>query len=221
MSLIQFTSNYQDKSTDNGYQFEFFCDHCGGGYTSKFQENKLGMASGFLRAAGSVFGSAMGHNAAEGADYMRDSMRGKARDEALRVAVEEAKKVFKQCSRCGKWVCPEVSWNGARNMCVKCAPDFAKEVNAAQATGQAEQIWREARNVDGRVMGTVMGGFDIGAPGGVAAAANCPSCGAKASAGKFCNECGKPLATKVFCPGCGVEAAPGAKFCGGCGNKLG
>jgi hypothetical protein len=221
MSLIQFTSNYQDKSTDSGYQFEFFCDHCGGGYTSRFQENKVGMAGGFLRAAGSMFGSSLASNAASGADALRDSMRGKARDEALRVAVEEAKKVFKQCSRCGKWVCPEVSWNGARNMCVKCAPDFAKEVNAAQATGQAEQIWREARNVDGRVMGTVMGGFDIGAPGGVAAAANCPSCGAKASAGKFCNECGKPLATKVFCPGCGVEAAPGAKFCGGCGNKLG
>jgi hypothetical protein len=221
MSLIAFTSNYQDKSTENGYQFEFYCDHCGSGYLSRFQENKLGMASGILRAAGSIFGSALGHNAADGADYMRESMRGKARDEALRIAVEEAKKVFKQCPRCGKWVCPEVSWNANRGMCVKCAPDFTKEVNAAQATGQAEHIWREARMEDGRVMRGVIGGFDIAAPGGVAANATCPSCGAVSSGGKFCNECGKPLNAKVVCSGCGTEAAPGAKFCGNCGNKIG
>jgi hypothetical protein len=220
MSLISFTSNHQDKSTDSGYQFEFFCDHCGAGYTSRFQENKMGMASGFLRAAGSMFGSALG-NAAEGADALRDSMRGRARDEALKTAVEEAKKVFKQCPRCGKWVCPEVSWNGTRGMCVKCAPDFTKEVTAAQATGQAEHVWREARNTDGRVMSGAMGGFDIGAPGGIASAAKCSSCGAASSGGKFCGECGAALATKKFCPGCGQEGAPGAKFCPGCGTKLG
>lgn len=218
--LIQFTSNHQDKSTENGYQFEFYCDHCGNGYTSKFQENKLGMASGFMRAAGSIFGSALGTSAAEGADALKESMRGKARDEALRAAVEEAKKVFKQCPRCGKWVCPQVSWNGTRGMCVRCAPDFQKEVTAAQATGQAEHIWREARNGDGRVMGGVMGGFDITAPGGIAAGANCTACGAKAGGGKFCAECGAPVATKKFCPGCGAEAAPGAKFCAGCGTKV-
>ena len=26
MSLIQFTRNHSDRSTDKGYQFEFFCD---------------------------------------------------------------------------------------------------------------------------------------------------------------------------------------------------
>lgn len=220
-SLISFTSNYQDKSTDSGYQFEFFCDHCGNGYTSQFKENKIGMAGGFFRAAGSIFGGGLAHSAAEGADALRDSMRGRARDEALREAVEEAKKVFKQCPRCGKWVCPQVSWNNDRGMCVICAPDFNKEVNAAQATGQKEHIWREARDSSGKVMGGVMGGFDIAAPGGKASAATCPSCGAKSSGGKFCAQCGKPLATKVFCPQCGAEAAPGAKFCAGCGAKLG
>jgi hypothetical protein len=217
-SLIQFTSNYQDKSTENGYQFEFYCDHCGNGYTSKFQENKLGMASGFMRAAGSFFGG-LG-NAADSADALKESMRGKARDEALRAAVEEAKKVFKQCPRCGKWVCPQVSWNSTRGMCVKCAPDFTKEVTAAQATGQAEHIWREARDVSGKVMGGVIGGFDIAAPGGIASGAKCGSCGAPAGGGKFCTECGKPMATKKFCSGCGAESPPGARFCAGCGTKV-
>ncbi len=28
MALIQFTRNYNDLSTDAGFQFEFYCDHC-------------------------------------------------------------------------------------------------------------------------------------------------------------------------------------------------
>ena len=31
MSLIQFTENYQDLSTDTGFQFDFKCDRCGNG----------------------------------------------------------------------------------------------------------------------------------------------------------------------------------------------
>ena len=34
MSLIQFTRNHNDHSTDKGYQFEFFCDRCHNGFMS-------------------------------------------------------------------------------------------------------------------------------------------------------------------------------------------
>jgi hypothetical protein len=34
MSLIQFTRNFNDHSTDRGYQFAFFCDRCRNGFTS-------------------------------------------------------------------------------------------------------------------------------------------------------------------------------------------
>jgi hypothetical protein len=221
MSLISFTSNHQDKSTEHGYQFEFYCDSCGNGFTSHFQENKLGMAGGFMRAASGIFG--VGNGLAEGADELRDSMRGKGRDAALREAVDEAKKVFKQCSRCGKWVCPEVCWNAKASQCIKCAPNLAKEFDAAVAAGQKEQIWRQAR--DPSLIGKTMGGFDLSAasnpatgPAPVSGAA-C-ECGAQNQSGKFCQECGKPLSTKKFCPGCGAEGAPGAKFCAGCGGKL-
>ncbi len=222
MSLISFTSNYHDKSTDQGYQFEFFCDGCGNGFTSHFDENKLGMAGGFMRAASSIFG--VGHELAEGADELRDSTRGKARDAALREAVDEAKKVFKQCSRCGKWVCPDVCWNAKASQCIKCSPNLAKEFDAAVASGQKEQIWRQAR--DSSLIGKTMGGFDLSAPNNPAtgpasvSGAACTECGAQNQSGKFCQECGKPLSTKKFCTGCGAEGAPGAKFCAGCGGKL-
>ena len=29
MALIKFTRNYNDKSTDTGFQFEFYSDRCG------------------------------------------------------------------------------------------------------------------------------------------------------------------------------------------------
>ena len=223
MSLISFTSNYQDKSTEHGFQFEFPCDSCGNGYTSHFKESKLGMASGFLRAASGFLGH-VGEEVGHGAHEVNDLMRGKHRDEALQEAVVEAKKVFKQCTRCGKWVCPEVCWNAKANQCVKCAPNLAKEFDAAVAAGQKEQVWRQAR--DQSLIGKTMGGFDLAAPENPATGpapvsnATCGACGAANQSGKFCQECGKPLATKKFCPGCGTEAAATSKFCAGCGGKL-
>ena len=50
--------------------------------------------------------------------------------------------------------------------------------------------------------------------------ATCPHCGAKASGGKFCEECGQPLAAvKKFCGQCGKEVKAGVKFCPECGAK--
>lgn len=47
----------------------------------------------------------------------------------------------------------------------------------------------------------------------------CPECGAAIPAGaKFCNGCGKKLGN--FCPDCGAAIPAGAKFCGECGKKL-
>ena len=32
MGMIQFVNNYDDLSTDKGYQFKFYCVKCGNGY---------------------------------------------------------------------------------------------------------------------------------------------------------------------------------------------
>ena len=38
--LHSFTRNYNDLSTDAGFQFEFYCDCCGNGVKSSFVESK-------------------------------------------------------------------------------------------------------------------------------------------------------------------------------------
>ena len=56
MTAIPFTGNYQDLSTDRGFQFKFFCEKCQNGYMSTFQTSKIGMLGSAARAAGSLFG---------------------------------------------------------------------------------------------------------------------------------------------------------------------
>ncbi len=64
--MIQFTRNYADRSNDSGFQFEFQCDKCGNGHMSRFITNTIGMAAGFLKAAGSFFGGALSRAAYAG-----------------------------------------------------------------------------------------------------------------------------------------------------------
>jgi len=206
MASQPFTRNYTDHSNDTGFQFEFFCDKCGNGFMSQFAANKLGMATSLLRAAGSLFGGALGQAAYAG-DHLKDMARGKARDEAWATAVAEAKQHFKQCTRCGKWVCPEVCWNEARSLCEECAPDLGEEAASAQAQAAVEQVREKARSVD-QVADIDMKQQQLAA---------CPHCGARVQAGKFCPECGKPLSSKVACVKCGTQFT--GKFCPECGTR--
>src|SRR5215467_5346801 len=105
MALIQFTANFDDLSTDRGFQFRFRCDKCGNGYQSRFQPFTAGIVSDVLRTAGNIFGGVLG-GAGQGAYEVQRAIGGKAHDEAFAIAVEEAKPHFHQCTRCGKWVCP-------------------------------------------------------------------------------------------------------------------
>lgn len=209
MALIGFVSNYDDLSTDKGYQFKFHCDKCGNGYMSSFQTSVTGMAGSVLRAAGNIFGGVLGR-AGDSAYEIQRAVGGKAHDDALQKAVEEGKLHFKQCSRCGKWVCPEVCWNRERGLCENCAPDEGETIAAAQAQVKAEQIFDKARSTN-MVQDVNMK---------QKATAQCAQCGAKTKGGKFCPECGAPLATTLKCSQCGVENEPGARFCPECGNKM-
>ena len=42
-NMIQFVANYDDLSTDKGFQFKFHCDKCRNGYLSRFQPNAIGI----------------------------------------------------------------------------------------------------------------------------------------------------------------------------------
>ncbi|HEX8464476.1 MAG TPA: zinc ribbon domain-containing protein [Abditibacterium sp.] len=218
---IPFTDNYDDLSTDRGFQFRFRCERCGNGYQSSYAPNVSGMAGDALRAASGLFGGFLSRAADSAYDIQR-MVGGPAHDHALRSAVEEISPEFTQCLRCGQWVCRSVCWNGARNQCVNCSPKMDQELAAIESAGTIHQLQR--KTYDGSVDFTQGVDLNSSATGqkSVAALENCPDCSAVVTAGaKFCPECGVKMQRKTNCSSCGVEAAPGAKFCADCGTRIG
>ena len=70
--LHSFTRNYNDLSTEAGFQFEYFCDCCGNGFKSSFMESstygkqqktrRFGGLSGTIGGIMGSFGSGLGSN---------------------------------------------------------------------------------------------------------------------------------------------------------------
>ena len=52
MPLQPFTRNYQDNSTDAGFQFTFNCDICNDGYKTNFIASKTYKKRGFWKGVG-------------------------------------------------------------------------------------------------------------------------------------------------------------------------
>ena len=229
MAMIQFVNNYEDLSTDRGYQFKFYCDKCGNGYMSRFQTSTVGTAGSLLRAAGGIFGgwlSSAGNSAYE----VQRAVGGKAHDEALQKAVEEGKQHFHQCSRCGRWVCPEVCWNASAGQCEECAPDYNEELASSHARAKAdaarEQLHEKARATDfvseiDMSAGSTLKSPAAPAPPKASATSRCLSCGHEVGKAKFCPECGTPAKrARPTCSSCGHEPEGSPKLCPECGTKI-
>ena len=210
MANIPFTSNYTDRSNERGYQFQFFCRKCGNGYMSTFQANSLSGIASAANVAASIFGGIFGR-AAQSAAAIQSQVAGPQHDSALDAAVREISPIFKQCTRCGSWVCEPVCWNKNAGLCETCAPDMDEEIAAAQAQAAREQAVEKARTVD------YLGQRNLAQ----VVSALCPSCGAKTQGGKFCPECGTSIAQKRTCATCGAEADGSPKFCPECGKPFG
>jgi uncharacterized OB-fold protein len=211
--MIQFVANYDDLSTDRGFQFRFHCDKCGNGHMSAYEPSVMGTAAGFLRAAGNLFGGVL-HDAGNSAYEVQRAIGGKGHDDALRKAVAAGKQFFKQCTRCGQWVCPDVCWNATACLCEGCAPDEQEELAAQKAQATREQIEAKTREQN----------YTKDLEFGKHAMVACTQCGARMAAGtKFCGECGTANAAAVakpkFCTGCGAKVEAGVKFCPECGGK--
>lgn len=214
MAMIQFVANYDDLSTDRGFQFKFYCDKCGNGHLSHFEPSTLGTASSLLSAAGNIFGgflNSAGHSAYE----IQRAVGGKAHDGALERAVTEGRTYFKQCTRCGKWVCPDICWNVRAGMCEYCAPDEEEELAAQQAQATAEQIYTKVREQN------YTAGMNFADKSGLR---SCTGCGARlTTSSRFCPECGQSneeaSVTTKHCTECGAKLEVGQKFCAGCGTR--
>jgi len=209
MSLIQFTRNHTDHSTDKGYQFEFFCDRCGNGFMSEFKASAAGMATSALRAAGDLLGGVFGQASSSSYEIER-AIQGPAHDRAFREAIEATRPSFRLCPKCAKWVCLASCWNNERGLCYECAPDVEAELAAAQAQSTVDQIREKVAAQD------LTKDIDLTSQ----AAALCPACGARTEGAKFCPECGKPLRPRNECPKCGTKFEAKAKFCPECGTKI-
>jgi len=208
MSTVEFTKNYQDLSTENGFQFKFYCESCGNGYLSSWKANTVGIAGSVLRGAGQIFGGIFG-SAAAGSYEIQKAIGGPAHDHAIGEAVTEIKPLFVQCKRCGHWTCREICWNEERSLCTKCAPILQRELASKQAEIAVEQATEKLRSHDqteGVNLDTTM-------------VVHCKACGAESKGGKFCPDCGASLVPKSECTKCGAQIAAGIKFCPECGQK--
>ena len=228
MALIQFVRNYDDLSSDRGFQFKFHCDKCGNGFMTQFETSTVGMAESVLGVASSLLGG-WASSAGNAAREVERAVGGKLHDAALARAVEEARPNFRQCGRCGRWVCSQVCWNGQANLCNECAPDFTQQLAASQAQAKVEaarvQLNAKAGTTNYVSDVDMSAGAYVQAPTAAsntqAAKKLCGQCGAEIGDAKFCPECGKPAvaAAPAHCPQCGAETK-GGKFCRECGTKL-
>jgi hypothetical protein len=216
--MVFFTNNYQDHSTNEGYQFEFFCQRCGNGYMSPFQHSVTGFGGRLLQMGGDLLGGELGSKASTlgwDAQWMRGGNRGSTRDKALAKSVEQMAPHFTQCHRCGQHVCKQVCWNNERGLCTQCAPKLDQEIAGMQASAQINQLNEKiqqqdwTKDINYREQGTGL----------------CGSCGQESGGGKFCQHCGNALAaapaqTRKFCTNCGTTLT-GSRFCGECGTPAG
>jgi membrane protease subunit (stomatin/prohibitin family) len=219
-----FTRNYEDNSTDAGFQFTFYCDICEDGFRTSFIESKTYKKGNLLRgltrgigAAADMFGggSVLGgirHAAYAGEDVLSERFQGmspdwhKEHEKAFAAAQNEAKQHYHRCNKCHQWVC-DSCWNDEVGLCADCAPRMNVEIAAARADKMKRDIWDKADETQ-----VFQGEIEQ-------KATFCPNCGKPAGQSKFCTNCGASLALNI-CSQCGAENDQSVKFCGECGNKL-
>lgn len=220
--LKSFTRNYQDNSTEAGFQFTFFCDICQDGYKSSFIESdtykKKSGLRGISRGIGIVGGliggraSSLGYSVERGADVLSERFENqspewhKEHESAFEKAQNESKQHFHRCHACNKYVC-DACYNEDEGLCTECAPRQEVAIAKARAEALTRNIQEKAQNA------TVWQG-EIESKTTV-----CPECGKPAGTGKFCNNCGASLALNV-CQNCGAKNAQAVKFCNECGNPM-
>jgi len=221
MALQPFTDNFDDSSTEAGFQFVFYCDICQEGYKTRFIESKTYKKGSFFRKIGGVIDAAssmtgrgyrVGYGASRGLDAITERYQGmspewqKEHDAAFELAMNESKEHFKRCPRCTKWVCFN-DWNEQEGLCTECAPRMASEVAAARSEKMVSDIKAKAESTQ-VFKGEIESKQTL-----------CPKCEKPVGDEKFCNNCGAPLKL-IICEKCGTASQAGSRFCGECGGPL-
>ena len=220
--LTSFTRNYQDNSTDAGFQFTFYCDICNDGYKSSFIESETykkkkglrGLSQG-VGILGSLVGgraSQFGYAAQRSGDILSQTFEGKSpewqkeHEQAFERAKNEAMQHFHRCPGCNKYVCDHCH-NEDEGLFTSCAP--RQEIFVAKARAEAMK-----RNIQQAGAAATVWQGQIESKTTI-----CPVCGKPAGTGKFCNNCGASMEMKT-CPKCGAKNAQSLRFCNNCGSSL-
>ena len=220
--LQSFTRNYEDNSTEAGYQFTFYCDLCQDGYKSSFIESETyrknrglrGLAQG-AGMLGSLFGGRLGnlgYSLERGGSILSDRFEGmspewqKEHEKTFERAKNEAQQHFNRCHGCHSWVC-DACYNEDEGLCTECAP--RQEISVAKAHADAMR-----RNIEAAAESATVWKGSLESKTTV-----CPDCGKPAGTGKFCSNCGTSLALAI-CPSCKAENAQGLRFCNHCGASM-
>jgi len=220
--LQSFTRNYEDNSTEAGYQFTFYCDLCQDGYKSSFIQSETynkgrglrGLAQG-AGVIGSLLGgrlSNLGYSIERGGGILSERFDGmspewqKEHEKAFERAKNEAQQHFHRCHSCRSYVCSSC-YNEDEGLCTDCAP--RQEIAVAKARADAMR-----RNIEEAAEGAVVWKDKLESKTTI-----CPVCSKPAGTGKFCNNCGASLALKV-CPSCGKENSQNVRFCNFCGSPM-
>ena len=111
--LHSFTRNHNDLSTEAGFQFEFFCDCCGNGFKSTFQESttyekkkKTERFGGFSAMLGGLMNNRvgdLGYSLERGSSILGDRLNEqspawrKEHEAAFDQAQEEVRPMFRKC----------------------------------------------------------------------------------------------------------------------------
>jgi hypothetical protein len=211
---IRFANNYNDLSTDEGFQFEVLCNRCGTGYRTRFKPTTISRVGEVLEGASGLLGGILGR-AADVTDRVRSATWEKAHDKAFEESMRELEPDFIQCPRCSIWVCREACWNTKKGLCKECAPDLGVEMAAAQASKSVEEVWAHAKmSEEDKKLSESDWREGI--------RASCPNCEKPlATNAKFCPECGFKLKGATHCTQCGAKLGENAKFCAECGAKTG
>ncbi|MBI3898954.1 MAG: zinc ribbon domain-containing protein [Gammaproteobacteria bacterium] len=216
MTDYKFADNYRDlcrsDGVDAGFQFEFRCERCSDTWRTEFKPYRAGQASGWIRQVGYMLGSfgGWGNTAGSAVGGIAQAGFSTARDGAFQEAIASAENHFNRCAKCTQHVCAKC-WDGARGLCLLCAPDVKIEIETARREGELQAAHDRAREA----------GLVLGAKPSVTTEQQlvCPQCSAQTRGAKFCPDCGTTLAAPTTCTKCQAPLLIGAKFCGECGAK--